>query len=226
MALHFLKPDWSLPLFFGIIAIGWAALCWWCSEVVFALLAGRIAKPRETCKEARCNFGRCAQVSIGANEIASLLACPYDGLPLSRDGRVLKCPNEHAFPIVDDVPVLLRSDVSQTMAWPVPRCRHAWADVEGRNDDPWFVDTLGIADEQKNGVRMAASRGYDVDPVVSHLVAATNGILYKHVVGLLTTIRFRRSGFRRQRQNPARCRLQLGPVVHGCCEEGLLAGWT
>jgi SAM-dependent methyltransferase len=130
-------------------------------------------------------FARRAQVSTGASEIASLMVCPYDGLPLSRGDRVLRCPNKHAFPIVDDVPVLLRSDVPHTIALASNSLREAWADVEGRNADPWFVDTLGISDEQKNGVRMAASCGDDVDPVVSHLVAATNGILYKHVVGLL-----------------------------------------
>ena len=119
------------------------------------------------------------------NEFASLLACPYERTPLTRDERVLRCPNGHAFPIVVDVPVLLCSDVAQTIGLASNSLKVAWADVEGRNADPLFVDTLGISDEQKNGVRIAASRGYDVDPVVSHLVAATNGILYKHVVGLL-----------------------------------------
>lgn len=124
-------------------------------------------------------------MSIGANEITSLLVCPCDSLVLSRDGRVLKCINGHEFPIVADVPVLLRSDVPQTIELANASLRHAWADVEGTNADGWFVETLGISDEQKQGVRMAASRGEDVDPVVSHLVAATNGILYKPVVGLL-----------------------------------------
>jgi SAM-dependent methyltransferase len=71
--------------------------------------------------------------SVFTREFASLLACPCDGTLLRGDGRVLRCPNGHAFPIVS----------------------------------------------------AAASRGDDIDPVVSHLVAATNGILYKHVIGLL-----------------------------------------
>jgi SAM-dependent methyltransferase/uncharacterized protein YbaR (Trm112 family) len=126
-------------------------------------------------------------MSLGvlAGEIESLLACPCDGTLLTGDGRVLRCPNGHAFPIVSDVPVLLRSDVPQTIDLASNSLREAWADVEGRNADPWFVDTLGISEEQKNGVRRAASRGENVDPVVSHLVAATNGLLYKHLIGLL-----------------------------------------
>jgi SAM-dependent methyltransferase/uncharacterized protein YbaR (Trm112 family) len=122
---------------------------------------------------------------MGTNEIALLLVCPCDGLSLSRHGRVLKCLNEHEFPIVDDVPVLLRSDVPQTINLASASLRQAWADVEGKNADPWFVETLGISNEQKQGVRMAASLGGDMDPAVSHLVGATNGILYRRVVGCL-----------------------------------------
>jgi hypothetical protein len=44
--------------------------------------------------------------------------------------------------------------------------------------------THGIPDEEKPA-RIVASRGDDVDPVVPYLVAATNGILYKHPMGLL-----------------------------------------
>jgi SAM-dependent methyltransferase/uncharacterized protein YbaR (Trm112 family) len=139
----------------------------------------------DTCEETRCSFERSEQLNIGANEIASILACPYDGLSLSRGGRVLKCTNEHKFPIVGDVPVLLRSDMPQTIGIASASLRCAWADVEGKNADCWFVETLGISDDEKQGVRTAAFRSGDVDPVVSHLVAATNGILYKNAVGCL-----------------------------------------
>jgi SAM-dependent methyltransferase len=124
-------------------------------------------------------------VSIIADEITALLVCPCDGLNLSREGRILKCPNEHKFPTVADIPVLLRSDVPQTIGLASTSLRQAWADVEGKNADSWFVETLGMSDKQKQDVRMAACHGNDVDPVVSHLVGATNGILYKHVVGCL-----------------------------------------
>src|SRR5262249_23267487 len=119
-------------------------------------------------------------LGVFMNEFESLLACPYEWTPLTRDERVLRCPNGHIFPVVGDVPVLLRSDVPQTIGLASNSLKLAWADAEGRNADPLFVDSLGISDEQKNGVRIAASRRYDVDPVVSHLVSATNGILYKH----------------------------------------------
>jgi SAM-dependent methyltransferase len=88
--------------------------------------------------------------------------------------------------MVDEVPVLLRGDVPQTIGLASHSLKQAWADVEGRNADRWFVDTLGITDEEKNGVRTAAGCDENVDPVVSHLVAATNGLLYKHLLGHLS----------------------------------------
>jgi SAM-dependent methyltransferase len=75
--------------------------------------------------------------------------------------------------------------VSQTISLANASLRQAWADVEGKNADPLFVDTLGLTDKQKNDVRIAALRGEELDPVVSYLVAATNGILYQRVVGHL-----------------------------------------
>ena len=75
--------------------------------------------------------------------------------------------------------------MSQTIGIASASLRCAWADVEGKNDDCWFVETLGISDNQKRDVGTAASRGDDIDPVVSHLVAATSGHLYKNVVGRL-----------------------------------------
>lgn len=107
-------------------------------------------------------------------------------MPLAGDGRILRCANGHSFPVVDDVPVLLGNDVPPTIGLTRVSLTHAWADVEKKNVDRLFVETLGISDEQKKGVRDVASRGSEFDPVVSYLVAATNGILYKHLVGSLT----------------------------------------
>lgn len=117
----------------------------------------------------------------------SILACPRDGLELVQSDRLLRCSKGHQFPIVQGVPVLLRDDVSQTLNAGAISLRAAWADVEGKNGDPLFIETLAIADHEKDGVRRALSQpSHAVDPVISFLVAATNGILYKHLVGSLT----------------------------------------
>lgn len=121
-----------------------------------------------------------------AVNVLPLLACPHDALDLNQEGRVLRCRNGHAFPIVQGVPVLLRSDVPQTIGLASDSLRLAWAAVEGSNDDPWFIETLGIAEQVKRDLRVQqAGAAGATDPVVSYLIGATNGILYKHLVGSL-----------------------------------------
>lgn len=125
-----------------------------------------------------------------ANSSLSLLpklACPHDGASLHQDGIWLSCPHGHRFPVVDDVPVLLRDDVLQTIGIASQSLRLARLHVEGSNDDPYFTDTLGLSDDERRQVRAAiTAKEVGVDPVVSYLVGATNGILYKHLIGSLS----------------------------------------
>jgi len=53
-------------------------------------------------------------------------------------------------------------------------------------DGGLYVESLGLTDEEKRGIlRLAAERSDDIDPVVSFLVGATNGIAYKEQIGKL-----------------------------------------
>lgn len=121
------------------------------------------------------------------------LACPRDRRPLAdRDGS-LSCPEGHHYPVVQGVPVLLLDDVPQTLhvarasldaSAPDP----AGAGPVARND--LFLDTLGLHQDQKRDLaqliaRAAADPAPAVDPVVAYLVAATNGLAYRHLVGRL-----------------------------------------
>jgi SAM-dependent methyltransferase/uncharacterized protein YbaR (Trm112 family) len=115
------------------------------------------------------------------------LACPRDGSKLSENDRKLTCPSGHQFPVVEDVPVLLRDDIPQTM-WVSDASLEA---VRGESKiappaDRLYIETLGISDEEKAQLREQLARpGADVDPVASFLVGATNGIAYKHLIGNL-----------------------------------------
>lgn len=57
----------------------------------------------------------------------------------------------------------------------------------GAAADPYYLDTVGISDteraELKDLLRSSADGG--IDPVVSFLIGATNGIAYKHLIGKL-----------------------------------------
>lgn len=114
-----------------------------------------------------------------------LLGCPVDGSPLSREGDEWVSAAGRRYPIIQDVPVLFRPDAADTIG-AMARARELAARREEIAGDPWFVDTLGLTAEQKGQVLDALQRGgNDIDPVVSHLIAATCGNLYLGLVGHL-----------------------------------------
>ena len=114
-----------------------------------------------------------------------LLACPVDGTPLARDGDEWVSAAGRRYPSIQGVPILFRDDVSNTIA-PMARSRTAASRNPDSTEDPYFVETLGITDEQKRQVMEAFRRGGNVvDPVVSQIIAATCGNLYLDLIGKL-----------------------------------------
>ena len=107
----------------------------------------------------------------------SLLACPYDGLPLS---DTLTCEGGHQFPVVEGIPVLLRDDVPPTME--ILRASLNYA-REG-NGAPYYLQSVGLTDSERDAIA-ATPQGGPVDPVVSHLIGATSGNLYNSLKGKL-----------------------------------------
>jgi SAM-dependent methyltransferase/uncharacterized protein YbaR (Trm112 family) len=115
------------------------------------------------------------------------LACPVDRDPLIDDEGALRCRHGHRYPVVDGVPVLLRDDVTHTMAAArasLDRAHHGAADPRAPQ---LFLESLEISEAEKLGVIDAARKGDGIDPVASHLVAATNGLMYRHLIGRLRT---------------------------------------
>jgi SAM-dependent methyltransferase/uncharacterized protein YbaR (Trm112 family) len=117
------------------------------------------------------------------------VVCPRDHGDLRHANDRLICAAGHAYPVVDGVPVMLLDDVTQTMG--IAEASIARAKSEGVDEDPLahlYIDTLGISDEEKRGLRALASKGDSViDPVVSFLVGATSGLTYKHLIGTLAS---------------------------------------
>lgn len=112
------------------------------------------------------------------------LVCPVDRTPLRPDGPALVSGAGRRYPVVQGVPVLLPGDVPSTL-WVADQSRQSAAD--GVDADPYHVDAVGVSPDEAAGIRALIAAGTSpVDPVVSYLVAATNGIAYKHLVGRLT----------------------------------------
>jgi 2-polyprenyl-3-methyl-5-hydroxy-6-metoxy-1,4-benzoquinol methylase/uncharacterized protein YbaR (Trm112 family) len=111
------------------------------------------------------------------------LVCPRDSTDLHEQGEVLVCINGHQYPVVEGIPVMLLDDVHQTSSVAVNSLRLA---REKSDASGFYLDSIGISAEEKRGVTlMAATRNGNVDPVVSFLVSATNGIMYKRMIGNL-----------------------------------------
>lgn len=112
------------------------------------------------------------------------LACPLDGAGLAPLGMgQLCCPQGHRFPVVHGVPVLLNAATDATL-WVRDASLQAAREAA---KDPWQLDTLGVSADEKAALseQLAQPRAHPVDPVAAFLVAATNGIAYKHLIGRL-----------------------------------------
>ena len=114
------------------------------------------------------------------------LACPVDHEPLHLSGGGLGCGSGHWFPVVDGVPVMLIEQAPPTMAGSDATLGRALGGAGDSRAPELYLETLGINEAEKQGVVELAARGGPVDPVVAHLVAATNGLMYRHLIGALT----------------------------------------
>lgn len=113
------------------------------------------------------------------------LVCPIDKQPLCLHDNLLTCAANHSYPVVDGVPVMLVPEVRQTMDTAAASLARARSTMIDRRAPDLFLESLGISEEEKQGVLALAKRGTTIDPVVAHLVAATNGLMYRHLIGAL-----------------------------------------
>lgn len=113
------------------------------------------------------------------------LACPIDRAAISDVAGDLMCAHGHRYPVVDGVPVMLRPDVPGTILLAeasLQRTRGSGIDTRAPH---LFLESLGISEDEKRGVLELAARPGRIDPVVAYLVAATNGLMYRHLIGSL-----------------------------------------
>jgi SAM-dependent methyltransferase len=88
---------------------------------------------------------------------------------------------------VDDIPVLL--DNGPQTLWVAERSiTEALRAARGAAEDRYFLDTIGISESEKTDLTKKLQEHPDgfVDPCVSFLIGATNGIAYQNLIGKLT----------------------------------------
>jgi SAM-dependent methyltransferase len=77
----------------------------------------------------------------------------------------------------------------QTLSVATRSLETAWRQVRGaERDDTWCVETLGLHEEEKETLRrqLREAPGH-VDPAARFLVGATNGMMYRHLIGHLAS---------------------------------------
>ena len=113
------------------------------------------------------------------------LVCPRHLFALSLIGNGLSCECGCRYPVIDGVPIMLLTNARQTMELAETSLMLS----QGTNaNDSLYLDSLGISDLEKRGIRELVEKdggGAVVDPVVSYMVGATNGIAYKSQIGKL-----------------------------------------
>ncbi len=118
--------------------------------------------------------------------LLKLIVCPRHATPLSEDGSSLCCEQGHRYPVVEGIPVLL--DNGPQTLWvaesSLKQAEHRDGDAAR---DSYYLDTIGISEDEREDLQKRLRGGSDgyVDPVVSFLISATNGIAYKHLIGTL-----------------------------------------
>lgn len=114
------------------------------------------------------------------------LVCPRDASVLTLSNSSLRCRHGHSYPIVDGVPVMLLDDVRQTFGAAASSLARALGESVDSRAPELFLESVEISEAEKRGAIELAARHPAVDPVVAYLVAATNGLLYRHLVGQLS----------------------------------------
>ena len=116
---------------------------------------------------------------------AASLVCPVDHRPLRADAGALVCTAGHRYPVVDGVPVMLRTDVAQTINLAAASLRRAADQEQDLRAPELHLESLGISEAEKAEMLQLAQTKGPVDPVVAYLIAATNGLMYRHLIGRL-----------------------------------------
>jgi SAM-dependent methyltransferase/uncharacterized protein YbaR (Trm112 family) len=119
-------------------------------------------------------------------DLSRMLVCPRDRSELELRGAWLRCRHDHEFAVVDGVPVMLDDAATPTIG--IARDSLLRARDPEHTDaraPELFLESLGISEQEKTGVVGLRTRGSAIDPVVSYLVAATNGLMYVPWIGKL-----------------------------------------
>ena len=111
------------------------------------------------------------------------LVCPRHRVSLKLESRTLSCIYGCSFPVIDDIPIMLLANENQT----IDLARETMnAESKDGGDDDLYLESLGVSASEREGIlKLVRQQNCAIDPVVSYLVGATNGIAYKSLIGVI-----------------------------------------
>ncbi|HYB94351.1 MAG TPA: methyltransferase domain-containing protein [Vicinamibacterales bacterium] len=113
------------------------------------------------------------------------LVCPVDKQRLEAHADGLRCASGHSYRVVDGVPVMLLREWPQTISLAHASLNRAEnIGVDTRAPD-LHLESLGISEDEKRRVVELSRQSSAIDPVVAFLIAASNGLMYRHLIGAL-----------------------------------------
>ena len=118
--------------------------------------------------------------------LSTNLVCPRDHGTLRLENDVLFCGAGHNYDVVDDIPIMLLPEVQQTL-WVSRASLEAGMFASSPRGSNWFIDSVGISEQERTRLFQEEGRTAAIDPVVNSLVHATCGNLYKPLLGSLTS---------------------------------------
>lgn len=116
------------------------------------------------------------------------LVCPIDYLTLEYLKGFLVCSCGRKYPVIDGTPIMLLDEADQTL-WVASasiKTANANREITEEQTANLYLETLGISEKEREGIiELAGRNNLNIDPVVAYIVAATNGLAYKHLLGNL-----------------------------------------
>lgn len=121
------------------------------------------------------------------------LVCPRTHVPLhfERSKNSLISESGYEYPVVDGVPIMLIDDqgLEHTLSVAEASMKRAKGEIIDQRAPKLYLESLAVDDvDKKLAVQLAQDNKSEIDPVIAVLIGATNGNLYKDLIGNLKEI--------------------------------------
>ena len=113
--------------------------------------------------------------------LLAILECPRDHSALRVEGGTLCCDRGHRYPVVDGIPVFLLAEKAAT----IDIAAASLAAAENGTGGPLYLETLGLADDERRGIEKDWGKSGKIDAAISYLIGATSGLAYVNLIGRL-----------------------------------------